>query len=261
MQREGQRVSRALPFLHIELASELPREAAYELDAEAVADARLGLGAAGRDADPVVLDHQASHTLAKIAEQDMDVAAAATGKGILDRVADRLGDDQRQRHRLIGIQFDLGRLDMELDPASLLLADRLEQLRAELLQERAHVEGLQLAFRIQIPVQRRQRPHPVARGGELGARLGLANAVGLQVQQRGDDLQVVLDPVVDLLDQQLLPGLRALQRRLMRGQAARRLGEGMRQLAQLDRHQAGIAGIIVAGMAPMGHGAGQPLQG
>ena len=42
---------------------------------------------------------------------------------------------------------------------------------------------------------------PVAAFAEGLARLGILDGVGLQVQQAGNDLQVVLDPMVNLLDQ------------------------------------------------------------
>ena len=80
-----------------------------------------------------------------------------------------------------------------------------------------------------------ERPDAVACGGELGARFRLPDPVGLEVQQGGDDLQVVLHPVVDLLDQQRLMRLRQPQPLLVRAQGVGGVGKGARQLPQLDR--------------------------
>ena len=84
-----------------------------------------------------------------------------------------------------------------------------------------------------MPVQRGERADTVARGLEFRARLRLADAAGLQVEQRSDDLEIVLHAVMDLLHQQVLLRQHAAQLRFAFRERAGGLGKGLRQFGEL----------------------------
>ena len=68
---------------------------------------------------------------------------------------------------------------------------------------------------VEHPVGRRERPDALGHAGERVARLTLGRAPRLQQHQRRDHLEVVLDPVIDLVEQSRL----LLERRLQVGGA------------------------------------------
>src|SRR6185437_1570112 len=118
-------IARSVAFLHGQCRAELTGEAADELDAEPVARPALALSAPRRNTDPVVLDHQVRGVRVGH-EMHRDAAATPTGEGIFDCVTDRLGDDQRKRHRLVARHLELRRVHGERDAVALALAHRLE---------------------------------------------------------------------------------------------------------------------------------------
>ena len=79
------------------------------------------------------------------------------------------------------------------------LADHLDQLVGDLVEVDRPVEGLR-----QRVVHERDRPHPPDGLFECGPALGHLEPPRLQPQQRGDRLQVVLHPVMDLADRRVL---------------------------------------------------------
>ena len=151
------------------------------------------------------MDVQLDLAVADLGQPDADRAGAAGGIGVFDRVGDRLGDDQAERHRLVARHLQLGRVDLELRRGrSSLSPIAWNNGPAQLGQEDAHVDRVQLAMRVEVPVDRGQRAHAVAGRLELGLRFRQADPARLQVQQAGDDLQVVFDPVMDFLHRQFV---------------------------------------------------------
>ena len=95
------------------------------------------------------------------------------------------------------------RVEVELDPQAARFDRRAgAQVGGQLGQQRAKRDAaVFLHLRIMVAMDHRQRIDPPAdrRIGRLG--LGLGRAAAMDAEQRGDDLEVVLDPVMDLADQ------------------------------------------------------------
>ena len=68
----------------------------------------------------------------------------------------------------------------------------------ELLEEGAEIDRLQVIAFVQVAVNQRERPHPHLDVAEGALATVALHRLGLQVQQAGDDLKIVFDPVVDL---------------------------------------------------------------
>ena len=218
---------------------------------------RLGLGPADRDADTVIGDLERG-CLVIGRQHHRDMPGAPGRERIFHRVAHRLRHDERQWHRLIGRHLQRRGLDSELQPPARHLAHCHEQLLAELHQELAHVYRVHLAMRIQMPVQRRQRAHPVAGGLELGPRLRQADSAGLQVQQAGDDLQVVFHAMVNFLHRQFLLAHGRVEPGLVMRQHQGRSLERDAEPAQGDRVEPDVRQVERAAVAPPIHGHPQP---
>ena len=109
-------------------------------------------------------------------------------------------------------------------------------------------------------MQRRQGLHAVARHREFRPRGFVAQAVGLQAEQRGDDLQVVLHAMVDLGHQQVA----LLQRRRQGLLAVLQGGRGGCQcpveVAHLHRHVAARLRHIGPARHPGPHAGGEAAQ-
>ena len=83
---------------------------------------------------------------------------------------------------------ELGSLDFEMDAAPLGLAQRLEELLAKLGKKSTHIDRVQLAMGVQVPVQGREGADAVTRGLKLRLRLGQLDPACLEVKQTCNDL-------------------------------------------------------------------------
>ncbi len=72
------------------------------------------------------------------------------------------------------------------------------------IQKDAHRNIAAVVGAVEFVIQQQHARHPVARVGQRCGRSGFLDRVRLQRQQAADGVQVVLDPVVDLLEQQHL---------------------------------------------------------
>ena len=140
-----------------------------------------------------------SRPAARLAD-DHDLAAGLALRrrvAVLDGVLEQLGEHHRDRGRGLRAQHAEGALPADPRPAA----------------ERAHVgdhaaepvgdvvEGDALLDRLaERLVHDRDRADPAYRLLERGLRVGAVHPAGLQPQQRGHGLEVVLHPVVDLAD-------------------------------------------------------------
>ena len=98
---------------------------------------------------------------------------------------------------------------------------------------------------IEMPVQGGERTDAVTRGLELRACFGLADAARLQVQQAGDDLQIIFYSMMDFLHQQLLLTHGGLQAGLLAAQHHGGPAEGDDEEPQVAR-QRGVLGLVGA---------------
>ncbi len=128
----------------------------------------------------------------------------AVGIGIFDGVHHELVDDDADRDRPVGIDFD--RFGLQGQPRHPVAfggtAEILEQGIEILVQQYA----LEVVRGVEPAVNLRHGGDPAHGVGERRLDVVLRARIGLQVQQRGDDLQRVADAVVDLAQQHLALG-------------------------------------------------------
>ena len=134
-------------------------------------------------------------------EGEAQEAGAIVREGVFQRVGDELVDDKPQRHSLVERNRVLLGFDIEADRAQ---ADqRVAQVLRKIGDEVVHIGG-------QRPVRARQAGmhfgHGVdaRRGGDELLAGVVRRAAGLQLQQRGGDLEIVHDPVAHLAQHSLL---------------------------------------------------------
>src|SRR5581483_6433970 len=143
---------------------------------------------AGGDPAAVVRDRE--HDLA-VATAEVDVDAPAA---VLERVAEELGEDERERGRAMAGEEH--RLELLVDGAA--VRDALHQDAAEPPEEIGEVDVVVAALREEL-VHRGDREDPVHRVLERLSRVDRSGRARLQAQEGRDRLEVVLDTVMDLL--------------------------------------------------------------
>ena len=106
------------------------------------------------------------------------------------------------------------------------------QVGGELRDERLQRDSaILLELGIMVAVDDGERVDPALDRGIGGGDLLVGRAARMDVEQGGDDLEVVLHPVVDLADQLGLALDRRLELGLVVGEGAHRLVEGLAELA------------------------------
>ena len=163
-------------------------------------------------------------------------AASSVGIGVLDGIGDQFVEDQPDRRRLAGGDCDGLALAVQTD---VLATAGAQNVRGEAVGEGAHVEPGHVVGLVEPAMDGGQRVDALQHGFQRLAELRIGDRAHLEPQQRADHGQVVLDPVVDLVEQQRL----GFQRRL---QVA---GAGMD--LRLDILLA--AGQRLLGLDPIGH--------
>ena len=126
----------------------------------------------------------------------------AVGEAVLDGVLHQLGEDHRQRRGVLGPQLAEAAPPVGAHPVPLARGHLDHRARApvgDLVEVDRLVEAL-----AQRLVHERDRRRPGAPPPQRGPALVVGHPPGLQPQQRGDRLQVVLHPVVDLADRRVL---------------------------------------------------------
>ncbi len=140
-----------------------------------------------RDSRAVVRDRQHDAS-ASLGERDRDVVAP-----VLERVLEELGEDERERSRALPGHGHW----LERRRHVLLRNEALDEHRAQSVHELSKIDVV-LPMLGEHLVHRRDREDAVDR---VLQRLARIDVIGtrLEPEQGGDRLQVVLDPVVDLL--------------------------------------------------------------
>src|SRR6185369_16704784 len=204
-----------------EIAGELAGEAVHQRAAEPARERGIALAL---PADAVVLDRKPDAVLAH-GEDDVDDAAALAGKRVFRGVGDGLGDDEAERYGVARRKNQGIALAHDAD-ARIVAADmRAAQLDAEILQELADIDVLDVVALEQVLVQHRERKHAPPRRVQRLARLVRAHAPGLEAEQARDHLKIVLHAVMDLGDERVAVRDHALQAPLALPDRARHLAE------------------------------------
>ena len=136
-------------------------------------------------------------------ELDMD-RAGAVGIGVFHGVHHQLVDDDADRHR--AVRIDLDRLGLQRQPRHPVALGRAPQILQQRFEILVQQHALQVVRGVEPAMHLRDRGDAAHRIGQRRLDVVLAAGIGLQVQQRGDDLQTVADAVVDLAQQHLAFG-------------------------------------------------------
>ena len=150
----------------------------------------------------VVVDLQDHRVVLAAAQLDRD-RPVAVAQAVLDRVLDQLVQHHRQRGGHGRVDPHRGRVQLDV---GVLAAQRAGQ---HLDDATGHVGHVHRALELlgQGLVDQGDRGDPAHRVLQGGHRLRVvAEPAGLEPEQGGDRLEVVLDPVVDLADGRLAPG-------------------------------------------------------
>ena len=124
------------------------------------------------------------------------------GKGILDRIGDRLIQDQPERDRLGDIQVDLVDVEVEIDAAGVVKA--ADQIGDQLMDIGMHIDERAMLLLVKLLMNEGDGLHPFAAilDGMQSGRI--IQEVRLGIEQADDDLQVVLDAMMDFFEQPFL---------------------------------------------------------
>ena len=134
-----------------------------------------------------------------------DLSALVAWKGVFQAIRQQFIDNQATGNGLLC--FDPDRIGLDLQGDAVARGGiRLEDLCAEPMdifgsRNAAHVAGLVEAF-----VDERDGLDTLLAILEERAHLRVRHRVGLQIQQAGDDLQVILDAMINFLEQDFLFG-------------------------------------------------------
>ena len=121
---------------------------------------------------------------------------------MLQAVHHELAGQQAERDRAVEVHLQLGATEVE--PNRLPLGHlELQQAAAELLQVGAEVDLVVVVDEVELVVHDPQRLDPAGDHVEVVVRLRCSLAA-LQADETGDDLEAVLDPVLQLVQQDLL---------------------------------------------------------
>src|SRR6266850_3436927 len=186
--------------------SSTPIEVAVELVGKHFDQAqsqRCGLvhGKIGRQAVAIVADAEQAIGLVRLTQLESDGASAAARKGVLEAVGDQLAGDQAQGDSQIHAEVEL-----LMEPEHNLDVSRLAGVGAE--DHRG--EGMKIIVEIELGEVLRAIKFFMNQGHDLDAVAALAkvlergrifDAAGLEVEQTGDNLEVVFDAVMNLFEQ------------------------------------------------------------
>jgi hypothetical protein len=124
--------------------------------------------------------------------------------GIFHRVHDELVDDDTDGNRAVGI--DLDRLGRQCEPRHAVAFGGTPEVVEQGFEILIEQHALQIVRGVEPAMHLRHRRNASHRVGERRLDVLLGRGIGLQMQQRGDDLQTVADAVIDLAQEQFSLG-------------------------------------------------------
>ena len=130
--------------------------------------------------------------------------SGAVGIGVFHGVHHQLIDDDADRHRAVGI--DLDRLGLQCQPRHPVAFGGPPEVLQQGVEILVQQHALEIVRGVEPAMNLGHGGDPAHRIGQRRLDVFLAARIGLQVQQRGDDLQTVADAVVDLAQQHLALG-------------------------------------------------------
>jgi len=130
----------------------------------------------------------------------------------IQRSRNPFADQERQRHRAVSIGADLSKIKIQADGRS--HSARLQKLARYICGELINAQLAYLARGVDTLMYERKQLNAIMRAGKPPSLAFIAGASGLNVQQTGDHLQIVLDPMMHLPQQRALFGKRLDQAKL-----------------------------------------------
>ena len=159
------------------------------------------------------------------ADSQAELSAATIGIAVLDGIGDQLVQHQPDRRRFAGDDLDLVDRRRQLDVRS---SARSDDIIGEVGGKGSDVEPRDVVGLVQAAVHRRQRVDPLEHVLQRLSERWVGQRARLQPEQRPDHVEVVLDPVIDLVEQ----GRLGFERRLEVGGAG--MDDGLDQGLLLD---------------------------
>ena len=134
---------------------------------------------------------------------DLDLSLAATRKCVLQRIGDQLIDDQPARDRGVHAEGNVFGMNLEDDVVGVHTV-RGKRCVCESLEVSSDLDAAEVSRLIELFMEQRDGAHAILALLEQRDRLRIGELIHLEVEHAGDDLEVVLDSMVDLLEQDLL---------------------------------------------------------
>ena len=159
-------------------------------------------------------------------------STARRGAGIFQSIGERLGCQQRQRDGLIGHQRQRRQIgfDRQAAPWPHRSADHLVD---DVADQPVGLDRVQMLGLIEIAIDRGQRRHPVLHRAQHAPRIAVVDQPRLHVDDRSDQLKVVLDPMMNLFQQDGLFRDGCLHRLFVADQDARHVVECLADIGDL----------------------------
>jgi len=196
--------------LRHQLATQLGRQAAGQLQAHR----GLALEVEARRQPDAVVAHRQPHALLAARQADLDAAPAPGRERVLERIAHQLGHQQAEGHRHLQRGGHRHHVGSQRDAAPR-GADGVAQVAQQVAHVIAQRHGVQVARLVELFVHQRHRVDTRRALVQRVASRPVRQGPPLQAEQALHHLQVVLDPVVDLAQQGLALGQRALDALLL----------------------------------------------
>src|ERR1700722_991325 len=153
---------------------------------------------------PIVGDLEPETLVAEISQADIDDAVIPVGEGVFYAIGNGFIDDQPDGHGLVHVQPN--RVDMQPEMELTVLRKTFLYVPDKLGNIPVHMDELQVVGLIKPLVDDGHRIHAISALSQCGHGLFIFQVVGLGIEQAYRDLQTILDPVMDLLEEHFLFG-------------------------------------------------------
>ena len=156
----------------------------------------------GGESNTVVGDLE-NHVAPSGTQGDFDLSLSAIRKGVFERIGDQFIDDQPARDR--GVHAEGNVLGMNRkDDVVWIHAVCGKRVVCEPLEVFSDLDPAEVSRLVELFVEQSDGAHTTLALLEKLDRLRVGELIHLEVEHAGDDLEVVLHPMVDLLEQDLL---------------------------------------------------------
>src|SRR4029077_3058868 len=156
-----------------------------------------------RRPDPIVGDGDRRQPFRRDAEADADDPGLVVREAMLERIAERFGDEKPQRHRTVCGDRDRWNIDLDRHPAAGGSTGLLYHL-TEFDRELSEIEVTQVVALVEMAVEKTERPDAALQFGQSAFGGFVAQPIGLNAHKAGQHLQIVLNAMMNFLEHRLL---------------------------------------------------------